>query len=209
MLARILGGYGIKSVQVRCGDKTLKGYRRADFYDQFLAYLPDSGTDLAETEQAKQTEQASDYKEPAWPEAEQGAKPTEPEDDVAPRTEQEALDMVHAAFGMPREAAQSGVQGSDASPLELYSESDLGGLERANDCQHDAIDIKGMCLAHTSPLHRLFRLFRSCGVQSGQSAPDRVNHGNLPSRVTSIPRGLFAVRARPPAINDESDLRGS
>ena len=56
MLALRLRQYGIKSRQIRVGDRTVKGYDRADFHDVWIRYLPPFL--VAETKQAKQTKQA-------------------------------------------------------------------------------------------------------------------------------------------------------
>jgi len=61
-LARRLATYSIKPVQVRIGERTCKGYRKADFYDAWQRYLPPSPHDR-ETSETGETTRALDVRE--------------------------------------------------------------------------------------------------------------------------------------------------
>lgn len=54
-LAKRLRQYGIKSKDVRVGDKALKGYAREDFHDVWLRYLPHDATEARQARQARHT----------------------------------------------------------------------------------------------------------------------------------------------------------
>jgi hypothetical protein len=61
-LAKRLREYGVKSRQIRIGDRTIKGYVAEDFHDVWLRYLPpcDAPCDAAEAKHPKQPKQTAE-----------------------------------------------------------------------------------------------------------------------------------------------------
>ena len=110
-LSRRLGKYGIKPKVIRVGDKTPRGYERADLLDAWVRYLPDAVADVALVADARTngradvapTECPNMKFEPTHPEIENGSvtpTPVLPQVSATPATPQQSVTDC-AACGEP------------------------------------------------------------------------------------------------------------